>query len=193
MLDFTFEIMDEYTINTRILYANEWFTFNLYEKDHVWTLHPFDGMLIRNKDMCELVMNELLKNKYFHVMCAKENIILSEIRTTVDVGRRSGNPEPIPVPSSSRRERPPQNELPDDIQAFMDYHDLEDILEIEKEFVHKRLTFYKQMLEIMFMQGGGPDDREFREIQSLFTMYKEMLERLNGWNDRDSSGNNRRW
>ncbi len=50
---------------------------------------PFDGMLIRNKDMCQLVINELLKNKYFHVMCAKENILLSELRTTVDLSNRT--------------------------------------------------------------------------------------------------------
>lgn len=193
MLDFTFEIIDEYTINTRILYANEWFTFNLYEKDHVWTLHPFDGMLIRNRDMCELVMNELLKNKYFHVMCAKENIILSEIRTTVDVGRRTSSSEPIPIPPPPRRERQPENEVPEDIQAFMDYHDLEDIIDFEKDFIHKRLTFYKQMLEIMFMQGGGPADQEFRKIQSIFTMYKEVLEKLNSLSDQDFPDESKRW
>ncbi|OPH60435.1 hypothetical protein BC351_18250 [Paenibacillus ferrarius] len=189
MLDFTFEIIDEFTINTKILYANEWFTFNIYEKDQVWTLHPFDGMLIRNKDMCQLVVNELLKNKYFHVMCAKENILLSEIRTTVDLGNRANPALPEPRP---REERPVDDE-PEDVQSFMDNHSLDEIMEIEKEIVHTRMSVYKQMLEIMFMQGASPTDKEFVQIQSVFTMWKEAYEKITGLSDSDFSGGKKRW
>ncbi|GFZ77393.1 hypothetical protein GCM10008018_23650 [Paenibacillus marchantiophytorum] len=191
MLDFSFEIIDAYTINTKILYANEWFTFNIYEKDQVWTLHPFDGMLIRNKDMCQLVMNELLKNKYFHVMCAKENILLSEIRTTVDLSDR---PSPAMPERNPREERPPQDqdEL-EDVQSFMDYHSLEEIMEIERAIIHKRLSFYKRMLEVMFMQGAGPADKEFMQIQAIFTTWKEAYEKMNGFSEPDESGGKKRW
>ncbi|MDQ0878371.1 hypothetical protein QFZ77_007030 [Paenibacillus sp. V4I3] len=191
MLDFTFEIVDESTINTRILYANEWFTFNIYEKDHVWTLHPFDGMLIRNKDMCQLVINELLKNKYFHVMCAKENILLSELRTTVDLSNRTSISTPRPTPSP--REERLDDELPDDIKSFMDYHTLDEIIDMEKQIIYKRMTFYKQMLEAMFMQGAGPTDQEFIQIQSIYVMWKESYEKLNGLSDQDLSGGKKRW
>lgn len=187
MLDFTFEIVDESTINTRILYANEWFTFNIYEKDHIWTLHPFDGMLIRNKDMCQLVINELLKNKYFHVMCAKENILLSELRTTVDLSHRTS--PSIPPPREDRLDE----ELPEDVQSFMDHHTLEEIIDFEKEIVQKRMSFYKQMLEAMFMQGAGPADQEFVKIQSIFVIWKEAYEKLNGVSDQDVSGGKKRW
>lgn len=189
MLDFTFEIVDESTINTRILYANEWFTFNIYEKDHVWTLHPFDGMLIRNKDMCQLVINELLKNKYFHVMCAKENILLSELRTTVDLSNRTSTSIPTPSPREERLDE----ELSDDIKSFMDFHTLDEIIDMEKQIIHKRMTFYKQMLEAMFMQGAGPTDEEFIQIQSIYVMWKGSYEKLNGLSDQDLSGGKKRW
>lgn len=87
-MDFTFEILDPTTINVRFNYGGEWFEFNLYSKQNQWILHPFDASLLGNPDMCRLVVADLLAHKPFQVMLAKERIMLSQLRTSIDV---SGN------------------------------------------------------------------------------------------------------
>lgn len=191
MLDFTFEIMDEDTINIRILYASEWFTFNIYYRDHAWTLHPFDGMLIQNKDMCRLVIGDLFKNKNFHVMCAKENIRLSELRTTIHL-----DPEVEAAPPDRSRDRDERGrgEPSSDLQAFIDEHSLEEIIEIEKETIQSRAAFYKKILENMFMEGYGPTDKEFMRVQAIVSIWTEAYHKMNGSSDQDFLGDKpRRW
>ncbi|MNI03408.1 hypothetical protein D3C73_563100 [compost metagenome] len=189
MLDFTFEIMDEDTINIRILYASEWFTFNIYQRDQAWTLHPFDGMLIQNKDMCRLVVSDLFKNKNFHVMCAKENIRLSELRTTINLEPEVETDPPVRTRDSRRSGEPSS-----DIQAYIDEHSLEDIIEIEKETIQSRVAFYKKILENMFMQGYGPADKEFIRIQAIVNIWTEAYNKLNGSSDTGSLGDKpKRW
>ena len=42
------------------------------------------------------------------------------------------------------------------------------------------------------MQGAGPTDQEFIQIQSIYVMWKESYEKLNGLSDHDSSGRKKR-
>ena len=79
------------------------------------------------------------------------------------------------------------------MKSFMDYHTLDEIIDMEKQIIHKRMTFYKQMLEVMFMQGAGPADEEFIQIQSIYGMWKGSYEKLNGLSDQDLSGGKKRW
>lgn len=72
MLEFTFEIIDEAKINIQYKYGSQFFNFNLFCSNGEWKLHPFDGILIENREMCRLVVSDLLQNKDFHVMLAKE-------------------------------------------------------------------------------------------------------------------------
>lgn len=88
MLEFSFEIIDESKINIVYQYGSSSFNFNLFFNYGVWTLHPFDGILLQNKEMCRLIVTDLFKNKDFHVMLARENILLSTLRTSIDL-----NPE----------------------------------------------------------------------------------------------------
>ena len=101
----------------------------------------------------------LLRKINIFMSCAKENILLSELRTTVDLSNRTSMSTPRPTPSP--REEQLDEELPDDMKSFMDYHTLDEIISL-KQIIHKRMTFYKQMLEAMFMQGAG------RRTRSLF-------------------------
>ncbi|MBP1993485.1 hypothetical protein [Paenibacillus eucommiae] len=190
MLDFTFEIVGESAINTRILYASEWFTFNIYRKDDVWTLHPFEGILIQNKDMCRLVIADLLKNKYFHVMCAKENILLSELQTSINL---QAEPEEIPWIPPRERQIIDHNPFAD-MQSFIENHSIEDIVELEKQYILNKMSFYKQILESMFMEGYGPTDDDFKRIQSIVAVWSKAYDQLNAPFDQDSSeGSQRRW
>jgi hypothetical protein len=188
MLDFTFEVIDESTINIQILYASEWFTFNLYLRNQVWTLHPFDGILIQNSDMCRLVIGDLFKNKNFHVMCAKENIRLSELRSSISVEDEPATEEPTPVINRGGGGMPSP-----DIQSFIDEHSIEDIVELEKEAILKRSAFYKQILENMFMQGYGPADKEFLRIQAIVNIWNETYNKISGSSDHGPLGERKRW
>lgn len=189
MLDFTFEVTDESSINIQILYASEWFTFNLYYRNHVWTLHPFDGILIQNSDMCRLVIADLFKNKNFHVMCAKENIRLSELRTSISLEPEQELEEPTPV---INRVGSGNGSPSPDIQSFIDEHSIEDIMELEKELMLERAGFYKQILEKMFMEGYGPADKEFLQIQAIVNIWTEAYQKLSGSSDQGPPGDRRR-
>jgi len=188
MLDFSFEIVDESRIHIEYRYGSAMFTFNLYGMDDGWTLHPFDGILLGNREMCRLVIAELLRNKDFHVMLARENIALSELRTSIDLqeaaaGGRLGGQD---------RSRPDQEQDP--LDDYIDSHTFEEIMAKEQAILEERLLLFKGIIEKMFMAGYGPDNEEFSKVQNVIRIYKEASERLSGLSGPDlRSDNRRRW
>lgn len=193
MVEFSFEIIDDSKINIQYQYGSALFTFNLFLNQGVWTLHPFDGILLQNKDMCSLVVAELFKNKDYHVMLARENILLSELRTSIDLqpspeDRRSAIPVPKPEPDDHR----PSDEMTDFIEA----HSFNDVLNIEQDQVQQRIDFFQEILHRMFMDGYGPEDADFIHVQAVVRVYKETIERLRsigGSDNIDRRGSNKRW
>lgn len=170
MLDFTFEIIDGNTINIRTLYGTEWFTFNLYNNHGNWTLHPFEGILLQNKEMCRLVVGELVKNKNFHVLCAKENIVMSSIRTSINLDPHTEERESV---QSDRL-----SDAPDHLDDFIASHTMEEVLELEMNFVEERIQLYSGILQKMFLQHYGPGDPDFDKVQMLQRIYKEAHGKL---------------
>jgi hypothetical protein len=85
MIEFSFEVIDRTSINVEYQYGSEKFILNLFNRNGVWTIHPFDGILLHNRELCRHVMIDLFKNKYFQIMLAKEDIRLSELRTSIDL------------------------------------------------------------------------------------------------------------
>lgn len=190
MVEFSFEIVDESKINIQYQYGSALFTFNLFLQQGVWTLHPFDGILLQNKDMCSLVVAELFKNKDYHVMLAREHILLSELRTSIDLqDRRSVGPVPKPKPE-------PDYSPSDDMTDFIETHSFDDVLELEIDQVQRRIEFFQEILHRMFMDGYGPEDADFMHVQAVVKVYRETIERLRGINGGDNSDrqdSNKRW
>ncbi|SFE85086.1 hypothetical protein SAMN04487969_10822 [Paenibacillus algorifonticola] len=180
MLDFSFEMLDEHTINVEYVFGSEKFIFNLFYSNDNWTIHPFDGILLKNRDLCRSVMSDLFQNKSFQIMLAKENIILSSIRSSVNLNPYEEE-EPMPEPERLRGERyggdggggrAERSELDD----FINSHTLGEILELERSFIEERTTLFKSVLQKMFMDGLGPGDSEFNQIQELVKAYKRADE-----------------
>lgn len=190
MLEFSFEIIDETKINIQYKYGSQFFNFNLFWSNGNWTLHPFDGILIENREMCSLIVAELLKNKDFHVMLAKEKIMLSHLRTTVNL-----QPDDEPDEFELNRRIDDRSYQGDD--GLMDYianHSFEEILQLEQQQINARLEFFQQIIQRMFMEGIGPEDADFGKVQTIIRIYKDTCERLgdiNGTNLGDN--NNKRW
>lgn len=183
-MDFTFEILDPTTINIRFNYGGEWFEFNLFLRQNQWILHPFDASLLGNPEMCRLVVADLLANKPFQVMLAKERIMLSQLRSSVDV---SGN-------ESSERVRGGRFEDVDDVvenpadslDDWIRNHTFEEILAIELHGVEDRLRHYQALLQKMFYENLGPGNVEFDKVQEITRIYKDAAGRLTELIDPDS-------
>jgi len=184
VLDFSFELIDDSMINIHYQYGSTVFIFTLFMRDEEWTLHPFDGILLQNKEMCAIVVTDLLKNKDFHVLLARENITLSSLRTSIDLR-----------PDSAEDNRPSSGgQVRDEKTDFIEEHSFEDILELEKEMVQERLAFYQDIIQRMYMDGYGPEDTEFNKVQGLIRIYKETYERLGSLDDFDLKGKSgKRW
>ncbi|PRA02768.1 MULTISPECIES: hypothetical protein [unclassified Paenibacillus] len=188
MLDFSFEIIDETKINIQYKYGSEFFNFNLYYANGEWTLHPFDGILIQNREMCSLIVSELLRNKDFHVMLAKEKIILSQLRTSVNL--QSNEPDEW----VADRRNADYSRHDDELMDYIGNHSFEDILQLEREQIEARVQFFQQIIQRMFMEGLGPEDADFIKVQAVIRIYKETYDRLGELNDdwRGDRGR-RRW
>lgn len=181
MLEFSFEIIDESKINIVYQYGSSGFNFNLFFNYGVWTLHPFDGILLQNKEMCRLVVAELFKNKDFHVMLARENILLSALRTSIDL-----NPE-------TQGERYQEQE-PDELSEFAKSHSFEDVLQIEQDFIRERMDFFQNIIQKMYMEGFGPEDSDFNKVQAIIQIYKAAHDQLGDLSDFPFRGDEqRRW
>lgn len=188
MLEFTFEIIDEAKINIQYKYGSQFFNFNLFCSNAEWKLHPFDGILIENREMCRLVVSDLLQNKDFHVMLAKEKIVLSRLRTTVNL--QSDDSEEF---ERDHRwdDRSSQN---DELMDYIENHSFEEVLELEKQQLGARVDFFQQIIQRMFMEGIGPEDPDFRKVQSLIKIYKDTIESLGDINGHQSGDHPRkRW
>ncbi|MFD2876658.1 hypothetical protein ACFTAO_12910 [Paenibacillus rhizoplanae] len=114
--------------------GGEYFTFNLFRDDSGWVLHPFDGMLLRNQAMCTLVAQELFKHKPFQVMLAKEGILFTDIRSTVNLDN-------VNAPVAARNEREPRGNLADDLMEFVQQHSIEEVIDYECKLVGSRISF----------------------------------------------------
>ncbi|NHN29456.1 hypothetical protein [Paenibacillus agricola] len=205
MLEFEFEVMTESSIHLRYLFGGEWFTFNLFLRDDVWILHPFEGILLGNKEMSRLVIAEMFSNKIFLVMLAKERILLSNIHSSIDLGHREKPAMPKRGGMGERagtvnRNHPAIPEIPEisevteatddleDLDAFIQGNSLEQVIEQERSLVLRRVTYYKEILKRMFMDGMGPNDEEFDKVRNIVKIYEETAQKLG--NPGDFSGNN---
>ncbi|WP_127530869.1 hypothetical protein [Paenibacillus kobensis] len=192
MLDFAFEIVDDSHIQIEYRYGSAMFNFNLYCMDGRWTLHPFDGILLGNRETCRLVIAELLRNKDFHLMLARENIALSGLQTSIDLqeaeaaasGRLNGQD----------RTRLDEDNEQDPLEDYIESHTFEEIVANEQMIIDDRLNLFKDIIEKMFMEGYGPDDEEFSKVQHIIRIYKEASERLSSLGGPDlRSDHRRRW
>ncbi|CAM4460000.1 hypothetical protein FHS16_004202 [Paenibacillus endophyticus] len=185
-MEFTYEIISESNINLRFIYGGEWFTFNLFNRDEQWVLHPFDSSLIRNKDMSRLVIADLIQHRPFQVMLAKEGIMISELNTSIPLGQQ---PEPEAeyeqLPRISRGSDRIFDEQPSssgnetiDIDRLIEDNDLEDLISMEVKLIESRQNMYNQILHRMFMADLGPTDPEFQKIQQIVKTYGEAKSRL---------------
>lgn len=183
-MEFTYEIISESNINVRFIYGGEWFTFNLFNQDEQWILHPFDSSLIRNKDMSRLVIADLLQHKPFQVMLAKEGIILSELNTSVPLGREDEPEGYEELPRFDRQSdtisdmRSDSSQASLDIDGLIEENELEDLIRMEVELIESRQHIYNQILHRMFMADLGPTDPEFQRIQQIVKAYGEAKNRL---------------
>lgn len=172
---FQYELTSETAINLRYEYGGEYFTFNLFRDDSGWVLHPFDGMLLRNQAMCTLVAQELFKHKPFQVMLAKEGILFTDIRSTVNLDN-------VSAPVAARNERESRGNPADDLMEFVQRHSIEEVIDYECKLVGSRISFYQEILQRMFMDNLGPSDPEFQKIQDIVRIYEQSLERLTDLN-----------
>ncbi|MCW3795287.1 hypothetical protein OM416_27145 [Paenibacillus sp. LS1] len=188
MLEFSFEIIDEANINIQYKYGSQFFHFNLFWSNGDWTLHPFEGILIENREMCSLIIADLLKNKDFHVMLAKEKIVLSRLRTTVNL--QPDDPEEFEV-SPRIDDRSSQG---DELMGYIENHSFEEVLELEQQQMQAKVDFFQEIIQRMFMEGIGPEDPDFRKVQSIIRIYKDTFDRLGNINDNPMGDyNNKRW
>ncbi|AIQ57548.1 hypothetical protein [Paenibacillus borealis] len=171
---FQYELTSETTINLKYEYGGEYFTFSLYRDDRGWVLHPFDGILLRNQAMCALVAQELFKHKPFQVMLAKEGILFTDIRSTVNLDN-------VNTPVAARNEREVRDNPADDLMEFVQ-HSLEEIIDYECSLVQARISFYSEILQRMFMDNLGPSDPEFQKVQDIVRIYEHSLDRLSSLN-----------
>ena len=184
-MEFTYEIVSESNINVRYVYGGEWFTFNLFNRDHQWVLHPFDSSLIRNKDMSRLVIADLLQHRPFQVMLAKEGIILSELSTSIPLDRqREEEAEYEELPRINREsdrifdEQRFESPLALDIDQLIEENELEDLVQLEVQLIESRQNLYNQILHRMFMADLGPTDPEFQKVQQIVRAYGEAKTKL---------------
>lgn len=180
-MDFTFEILDPATINVRLNYGGEWFEFNLFFKENQWILHPFDATLLGNPDMCRLVVADLLANKPFQVMLAKERILISTLRTSVDVSRA----EERGRGSDRRYDEDIETDTEDTVDKWIRSHTFEEIISQELQSIELRLELYNALLQKMFYQDLGPGNEEFDKVQEITRIYKDAANRMKGLIDPD--------
>lgn len=174
MIDFSFEIISDTNINMEYLYGSEIFKLNIYLKHGDWTIHPFDGILLQNRELCRIVMMDLFKNKSFQIMLAKENILLSSLRTSIDLDP-SGEDEP----THSRESDNDRFNRTSDYEGYVDRNSsLQDVIGHEVKFCDEKIALFNDILKEMFMDDYGPGDVEFDKIQEIVRTYKETREKI---------------
>lgn len=188
MLEFEFEVLSGEQIHLRYVYGGEWFTFNLFRQQEAWIIHPFDGILIGNKEMCRLVLTELFANKPFQVALAKEGIRLSTIRTSIDLATEEEEPAFEAMEDRTTDTRPAS------LEAFIREHSMEEVIQFETSLLAKRAQAYLDILQRMFMEGMEPTHPEFIAVQKIVRIFDEASGRLEQLNDSDAPPTNpKRW
>jgi hypothetical protein len=168
MLDLSFEIISETNINIEYLYGTEKFTLNIFQKDGYWMIHPFNGILLYNLELCKNVFIELFKNKNFQVMLAKQDILLSSLRTSIDLESRNQLDDPY----KGEDFKDSTNRI-SEYQDYIDNNSIPDILEQEVHMLDQKIGFFNKILEKLFLNNYGPGDYEFDKIQAIVHAYKE--------------------
>ncbi|GIP13796.1 MULTISPECIES: hypothetical protein [Paenibacillus] len=188
MEDFSFSQQSPTAYTIRYVYGGEPFNFDLFMKEGAWILHPFEGILIANREMCYLVMCELFKHKPFQVMLAKQQIPFSDIRSSIDL-------QNINDPISIINDRDPAPDYHrDEITAFVEENTVEDVIDIECNHLRERIDFYGAILERMFMSGLGPGDQEFDTIKNIVSTYQNAESRISDLlGPRFNNEDRRRW
>lgn len=178
-MEFRYNNVSESSINITYNYGNEDFNFNLYMREGYWILHPFDGILLGNKPMSKLVMSELFKNKAFQVMLAKERIPFSILRTSIDLEdtQETDHYEDNRIDGSRNG-----GNSSGDLAEFIEQHTLEEIIQLERSNLEQKISLYKDILQMMFMNNLGPSDMEFQKIQRVVHIYEEALHNLDHLN-----------
>lgn len=184
MQEFQYELMSNNSISIKYNYGGEVFTFNMYTKEGFWIIHPFDGILIGNRQMCVLVLKELFQNKSFHVMLAREQITFNSILSSIDLSDTEEY-----VGTTWERDRRSTDDNP--LMEFIHSHTLEDIIRLEKERLNERISFYRQILQMMFMENLGPDDQEFSTIQRIIHAMESAVEYIEDTKGPDFLGRRR--
>lgn len=108
-------------------------------------------------------------------MLAKEGILFTDIRSTVNLDN-------VNAPVAARNEREPRGNPADDLMEFVQQHSIEEVIDYEGKLVGSRISFYKEILQRMFMDNLGPSDPEFQKIQDIVRIYEQCLERLTDLN-----------
>ncbi|AJS60177.1 hypothetical protein [Paenibacillus sp. IHBB 10380] len=171
MIDFSFEIISDTNINMEYQYGSETFKLNIYLKHGCWTIHPFDGILLQNRELCRVVMIDLFKNKSFQIMLAKENILLSSLRTSIDLDPSKQDQD---EPTHSRESVNDRINRTSDYNGYVDQNSsLRDVFEQEVRLCDEKMDMFNDILKQMFMDNYGPGNDEFDKIQALVRTYKE--------------------
>ncbi|MED4954864.1 hypothetical protein ABEO75_07980 [Paenibacillus macerans] len=190
MEDFSFSQQSPTAYTIRYVYGGEPFNFDLFMKEGAWILHPFEGILIANREMCYLVMSELFKHKPFQVMLAKQQIPFSDIRSSIDLQNIN---DPISIINDRDRDLA-QDYHRDEITAFVEENTVEDVIDIECNHLRERIDFYGAILERMFMSGLGPGDQEFDAIKNIVSTYQNAESRISDLlGPRFNNEDRRRW
>lgn len=92
--------------------------------------------MIQNREICSLIVSELLRNKDFHVMLAKEKIILSQLRTSVNL-QQDESDEWV-----ADRRNADYSSHDDELIDYIGNHSFEDMLQLEQEKIEARVQLF---------------------------------------------------
>lgn len=121
-------------------------------------------------------------------MLAKEKIVLSRLRTTVNL--QPDDSEEFEV-NPRIDDRSSQG---DELMGYIENHSFEEVLELEQQQMQARVDFFQEIIQRMFMEGIGPEDPDFRKVQSIIRIYKDTFDKLGNINDNHMGDyNNKRW
>lgn len=99
----------------------------------------------------------------------------SDIRSTVNL-------ENVNTPIAARNERESHDSPADDMMDFVEQHTVEEVIDYECGLIGSRISFYKEILQRMFMDNLGPSDPEFQKVQDIVRIYEHSLEKLSSLN-----------
>lgn len=72
------------------------------------------------------------------------------------------------TPVAARNERESYDNPADDLMEFVQQHSVEEVIDYECSLVENRISFYREILQRMFMDNLGPSDPEFQRCRILY-------------------------